>query len=415
MYFCGKLQSKLNFTMNALKNKYLLSFAILIFSSIFSIHGYAQTIIATDSTQISILTCSPGPISYEKFGHTALRIRDDSLRIDVAANWGIFDFNQPGFYLKFVKGETIYMLGIYDTNVFLDEYKERNSSVMEQVLNLTKDEKQKLIDAVLNNYLPENRNYLYNFVFDNCSTRPRDLIESLFRNEVTIEYTRPVEQKTFREWVEMYADKKSWLSFGINLTFGKDADRLASRSESMFLPEIMSKELSGAKIVNNINHTTKPLVSKTDMLVEKRSETYKNNLFLQPLFIVFLIFVAGIAITVVELKKKKYFRQIDGLLLFISGLAGIIIFYLMFFSIHPLVKNNYNILWCNPLNILTGIFIWTKKLKKPVKIQQMINIVCFLSVLIIAAFSFQSIEFAFIPLIALLLIRSIRWLQANKQ
>ena len=401
--------------MNALKNKYLLSFAILIFSSIFSIHGYAQTIIATDSTQISILTCSPGPISYEKFGHTALRIRDDSLRIDVAANWGIFDFNQPGFYLKFVKGETIYMLGIYDTNVFLDEYKERNSSVMEQVLNLTKDEKQKLIDAVLTNYLPENRNYLYNFVFDNCSTRPRDLIESLFRNEVTIEYTRPVEQKTFREWVEMYADKKSWLSFGINLTFGKDADRLASRSESMFLPEIMSKELSGAKIVNNINHTTKPLVSKTDMLVEKRSETYKNNLFLQPLFIVFLIFVAGIAITVVELKKKKYFRQIDGLLLFISGLAGIIIFYLMFFSIHPLVKNNYNILWCNPLNILTGIFIWTKKLKKPVKIQQMINIVCFLSVLIIAAFSFQSIEFAFIPLIALLLIRSIRWLQANKQ
>ncbi len=415
MYFCGKLQSKLNFTMNALKNKYLLSFAILIFSSIFSIHGYAQTIIATDSTQISILTCSPGPISYEKFGHTALRIRDDSLRIDVAANWGIFDFNQPGFYLKFVKGETIYMLGIYDTNVFLDEYKERNSSVMEQVLNLTKDEKQKLIDAVLNNYLPENRNYLYNFVFDNCSTRPRDLIESLFRNEVTIEYTRPVEQKTFREWVEMYADKKSWLSFGINLTFGKDADRLASRSESMFLPEIMSKELSGAKIVNNINHTTKPLVSKTDMLVEKRSETYKNNLFLQPLFIVFLIFFAGIAITVVELKKKKYYRQIDGLLLFISGLAGIIIFYLMFFSIHPLVKNNYNILWCNPLNILTGIFVWTKKLKKPVKIQQMINIVCFLSVLIIAAFSFQSIEFAFIPLIALLLIRSLRWLQANKQ
>lgn len=401
--------------MNALKNKYLLSFAILIFSSIFSIHGYAQTIIATDSTQISILTCSPGPISYEKFGHTALRIRDDSLRIDVAANWGIFDFNQPGFYLKFVKGETIYMLGIYDTNVFLDEYKERNSSVMEQVLNLTKDEKQKLIDAVLTNYLPENRNYLYNFVFDNCSTRPRDLIESLFRNEVTIEYTRPVEQKTFREWVEMYADKKSWLSFGINLTFGKDADRLASRSESMFLPEIMSKELSGAKIVNNINHTTKPLVSKTDMLVEKRSETYKNNLFLQPLFIVFLIFFAGIAITVVELKKKKYYRQIDGLLLFISGLAGIIIFYLMFFSIHPLVKNNYNILWCNPLNILTGIFVWTKKLKKPVKIQQMINIVCFLSVLIIAAFSFQSIEFAFIPLIALLLIRSIRWLQANKQ
>lgn len=401
--------------MNALKNKYLLSFAILIFSSIFSIHGYAQTIIATDSTQISILTCSPGPISYEKFGHTALRIRDDSLRIDVAANWGIFDFNQPGFYLKFVKGETIYMLGIYDTNVFLDEYKERNSSVMEQVLNLTKDEKQKLIDAVLTNYLPENRNYLYNFVFDNCSTRPRDLIESLFRNEVTIEYTRPVEQKTFREWVEMYADKKSWLSFGINLTFGKDADRLASRSESMFLPEIMSKELSGAKIVNNINHTTKPLVSKTDMLVEKRSETYKNNLFLQPLFIVFLIFFAGIAITVVELKKKKYYRQIDGLLLFISGLAGIIIFYLMFFSIHPLVKNNYNILWCNPLNILTGIFVWTKKLKKPVKIQQMINIVCFLSVLIIAAFSFQSIEFAFIPLIALLLIRSLRWLQANKQ
>lgn len=389
-----------------------LYFALLMVSFL-PFQSYSQQIIATDSSQISLLTCSPGPASYEKFGHTAIRIFDKTQNIDIAANWGIFNFNQPGFYFKFVKGKTIYMLGIYDTNLFLNEYKERNSSVTEQMLNLNRDEKQKLIDAVLINYLPENRNYLYNFVFDNCSTRPRDLIESLFTNELTIEYTQPMEQKTFREWVEMYSDKNSWLGFGINLIFGKDADHLASRSESMFLPEIMSKELSGAKIVNNINHAVKPLVSSTAMLVEKRDEIQKNQIIAQPMFVAFLIFIAGISITVVELKKKKYYRQVDGLLLFISGLAGLVIFYLMFFSIHPLVKNNFNILWCNPLNIFTGIFVWNKKMKKAVKIQQIINSICYISVLVVAALAVQTINIAFIPLIALLLIRSLRWLQKN--
>ncbi|MBP8904528.1 MAG: DUF4105 domain-containing protein, partial [Paludibacteraceae bacterium] len=187
----------------------------------------SESVVVGDSAEISLITCSPGPAAYEKFGHTALRYVDPASGLDLVFNYGIFDFDQPGFYYKFVKGETYYMLGVYKTSQFLPQYTERNSQVTEQVLNLSKQEKQQLLDALFVNYLPANRNYLYNFVFDNCATRPRDKVLELFRGK-HIQYNISEDNRSFREWVAAYTGDKSWLMFGIDLVFGKDADRIAS-------------------------------------------------------------------------------------------------------------------------------------------------------------------------------------------
>ena len=95
----------------------------------------AQQISISDSAIVSLITCSPGEEIYAKFGHTAIRIIDKKNNFDVVYNYGIFSFDTDNFYYKFIKGETDYQLGIYDTRNFLPEYAQRNSMVVEQILN----------------------------------------------------------------------------------------------------------------------------------------------------------------------------------------------------------------------------------------------------------------------------------------
>ena len=371
----------------------------------------SQSTIVGDSAELSLITCSPGPVAYEKFGHTALRYFDPATGLDLVFNYGIFDFDQPGFYYKFVKGETYYMLGVYKTQQFLPQYVERNSQVTEQVLNLTKEEKQQLLDALFVNYLPPNRSYLYNFVFDNCATRPRDKVLELFRGK-HVQYYMAEDNRSFREWVAEYTDYKSWLMFGIDLVFGKDADRIASKWETMFLPEVLSKELSEVQIVDN-DSVTRMLFKSETILVPKTNEIEKVNILKLPLFATSFLLLAILLVTIYEYRKKKYFKFIDSLLLIITGLAGIIIFFLMFFSIHPLVKMNVNVLWCNPFNIVLGILLWFRKAVKIVNVWQILNVILYFTILFVGAMAFQILNTAFFPLIVILLIRAFWWLHYN--
>ena len=371
----------------------------------------SQSTIVGDSAELSLITCSPGPVAYEKFGHTALRYFDPATGLDLVFNYGIFDFDQPGFYYKFVKGETYYMLGVYKTQQFLPQYVERNSQVTEQVLNLTKEEKQQLLDALFVNYLPPNRSYLYNFVFDNCATRPRDKVLELFRGK-HVQYYMAEDNRSFREWVAEYTDYKSWLMFGIDLVFGKDADRIASKWETMFLPEVLSKELSEVQIVDN-DSVTRMLFKSETILVPKTNEIEKVNILKLPLFATSFLLLAVLLVTIYEYRKKKYFKFIDSLLLIITGLAGIIIFFLMFFSIHPLVKMNVNVLWCNPFNIVLGILLWFRKAVKIVNVWQILNVILYFTILFVGAMAFQILNTAFFPLIVILLIRAFWWLHYN--
>ena len=371
-----------------------------------------QLLVLTDSTQLSLLTCSPGPNAYEKFGHTAIRILDETQSVDVVANWGLFDFDEPGFYYKFVKGETYYNLGIHETFYFMESYRQRNSRVTEQILNLSKADKQRLLDAILINNLPENRKYLYNFVFDNCATRPRDMIAELFSGE-KMQYNLEPQIKTYREWIAHYAGKNSWLMFGIDLVFGKDADAVAPRWETMFLPEVLSDEFGKVQVVRKGSISSEPLMGEKRIIVEKSDLEEKINPF--PPFITMLILLfIGLIITFSEYKRKKHYKLFDSLLLFVTGLAGLIIFYLMFFSIHPLVKVNFNILWCMPLNLFVAVLVWIKSVGKIVKTYQILYIVLILTAFIIAVLSIQSFNVAFLLIMSLLLVRALYWLYFYK-
>lgn len=372
----------------------------------------AQYLSFGDSTQISLITCAPGKEVYERFGHSGVRLFDPVSKLDVVFNYGIFSFQTDNFILKFIKGETDYYLGVVPTNMFLPEYQSRNSNVWEQVLNLTPREKQKLIESLLENFKPENRKYRYNFVFDNCATRPRDKILSAVSGYVRYDKT---DVKTFRQWIDAYLGN-SWTKFGIDLLLGKDADTDATRFESFFLPEELMHAFESAKITEKGTKNEKPLIVERRLLVSAEKEaTVRPGLFDNPVFVFYLLMILGIGLSVLEVIKRKYFVVVDSMLLVVTGLAGLIVFYLSFFSVHPLVKMNLNILWLNPVNIVAGILILFRKMQRPLFFYQLLNIILIGLAMLVLALSIQSFNSAVFPILVLLLVRYSNWVFRTKR
>ncbi|MEI8271725.1 MAG: DUF4105 domain-containing protein [Paludibacter sp.] len=367
----------------------------------------AQQLMFSDSTIVSLITCSAGEEVYEKFGHTAIRLKNPHSAIDVVFNYGIFSFETPDFYYKFIKGETDYELGVYDTGNFLACYAQRNSLVWEQILNLNSNEKRVLIKNLLRNYEPENRVYRYNFVFDNCSTRPRDKILGSIHGYVKFEDNSDV--KTYRQWIGSYVGNDTWLKFGIDLLFGKDADQSPTFSESMFLPEVLMTGFQTAEI-HSLNNQNRKLVLDKKLLIDKKEVEQKLSIFsIKPLTLTLILFIIGLLITIWDLFRNHHYKLFDSVLLISTGIGGLLVAYMMIFSSHPLVKSNLNILWLNPLNILLGIFMWFPKLRTPIFFYEIINILLLIGGLFSFALSTQIFNLAAFPLIVLLLLRSTSW------
>ena len=144
----------------------------------------SSAITLSPQAEISILTCAPGTELYSLFGHTAIRVSDPYQKIDAVFNYGTFDFRTPHFYLKYAKGLLLYQLSVTSYENFISSYILDDRSVWSQTLQLDSLTKQQLFDNLLKNQLPENRTYLYNFLFDNCSTRVRDMISESIKSPI---------------------------------------------------------------------------------------------------------------------------------------------------------------------------------------------------------------------------------------
>ncbi|MFZ4582765.1 MAG: DUF4105 domain-containing protein, partial [Paludibacter sp.] len=388
-----------------------------LFISIFFLinYTYSQEFVFSDSVDISLITCSPGPQVYAKFGHSGVRVQDKINKYDFIFNWGIFSFNTENFYIKFIKGETDYLLGVQYTSDFLEEYQKRNSVVWEQVLNLTVTEKKRLLSLLLDNYKEENRRYRYNFVYDNCATRPRDVVVNCIDGHVIFQDV--YDTKTFRHAIGDYIGSDTWLRFGIDLIFGFQADYNMPQLQSMFLPEILKFEFSNAHIANKSYVQSRSLVKKSTVLVSSDvNMTFKQKFYDNPFYVFGAIFILVLLISIYEfLFDKKYNTLIDSILLFVTGTAGVIVFFLMFFSIHPLVKYNFNILWLSPLNIIAACMIWFKKWRIHIFAYQLFNLILVALALVAVAISLQSFNQATFLIIATLLVRYSCWIYRTKR
>jgi len=362
----------------------------------------------SENSQISLLTCAPGEAVYAKFGHSAIRIYDPDLHIDLVFHYGIFDFNTDWFLAKFVKGATDYEVGVLPTKYFLVEYKKRGSSVYEQVLTLNLYQREQLYDALWENYEPQNRKYRYNFVFDNCATRPYYMILNTIDVPVLCSYST---NATYRDIIAHYVGYNNWTRFGIDLVIGAEADRKAGNQGALSFPLYLMDEMATSWIQLSPD-TIVPLVEQTNTLIYAEPKAVENTPFLlSPIFIGYLLLLLGALLTYYDWQRKTYSSWFDVLLFGSVGLMGIVVFYLMCFSLHPLVHANWNLLWVNPLLLIFAIIAPMKWSAKANRHMAYYLLIILLTSLITTAFAPQLFHAANLPLILLLILRIVFYIR----
>lgn len=307
------------------------------------------------NTEISVLTCSPGDEIYSIFGHTAIRVYNPNTKVDAVVNYGLFDFNQESFVYRFVKGETDYMCGVENFGSFLYSYAWRGSGVKATVLDLTDAEKERIIRVLTNDLKPQNREYRYNFAFNNCATKIRDIVNFAYSGKY--ESLLPSEY-TFRQIIGKYAENYPWFMFSFDVCLGgKDYNTLMTPEEVQFLPEHLDVALNNS-LINRDGEETRPN-TRQEVILTPAEKTIESTFF-TPIVVACILLALSIINLALGNKCRIASNIYSGTLLFTFTLVGLLITFLIFFSEHPFTTWNMNILIFNPLLVIPFVGLMVK-------------------------------------------------------
>lgn len=304
-----------------------------------------NTATLSDSARFSLMTVAPGEFLYSTFGHSAIRVLDPANRLDRCYNYGTFDFEQPNFILKFCRGKLLYFLDIEPYRGFERGNLRDQRAMQEQILNLSQAQKQRLFDILEENALEENRYYKYDFFYDNCATRIRDIVEKTFPQPIAWDSSSLAIGTTMRQLLNPYMASQPWTHFGMNLGLGYAADRRALAEDFMFLPDYVHDMFATARIndstllVNAERHIPEYSFPKTE---------FKPGFFGRPFWVMCLVALIGLA----SMLHRRAERIFDTIFWFVLGVAGLLLALLWFATDHTATKPNFNVLWALPTHLL---------------------------------------------------------------
>ncbi|MDT0606951.1 DUF4105 domain-containing protein [Croceitalea rosinachiae] len=381
--------------------KSILSIIIIFLAHTFQmLHAKIPTL--SEKAQISVLTCSSGDELFSSFGHTAFRVQDPVLGIDIVYNYGTFDFNKPNFYLNFAKGKLIYSLSRKSFEAFLYDYQLEKRWIKEQLLDLNQEQTNQLLKFFEENYKPENRDYPYDPLFNNCSTITGDILEQQLGKSIKFNGSHLKELLTFRQLVHQHIKTNKWGTFGIDLAFGGITDREATVRQHMFLPYYAMHQL------NNTTYNGKPILSRERTISNYPEKSDQSTFMLSPLFWFSLLLAFVIAITYLDKKHHGRSRFLDFVLFFISGLAGLFILLLWLATNHVVTQLNFNFLWLLPFNLIVSFYLLSKK-KLPNWLSKYLWVALGLIIIMLVIWIFRIQVLSWLNLI-LMLVLTIRYL-----
>lgn len=359
-----------------------------------------------EQARISVVTCYPGSRNYELYGHTMIRVKIADQ--DLLFNYGIFNFKASGFLYRFVKGECDYMLAAYPYEYLTKGYESRK--IVEQELNLTAEQKRRVVGYLWWDLQPQNATYRYDWAYNNCATKPRDIIEMAVGSSLS--YGEPADRAaTFRSIMAYFDRNYPWQQFGIDLVLGMNLDHLLDYREQMFSPIKLKEALAGATIIKDGIRV--PLVASTNNLIEGGEDGAAlgpTPLLLTPMAVFTLLFVAVAVITFVEQRRRRLCRWLDSIVFGAFGLAGVLVAFLTFVSTHYGTSPNVNILWVHPLAFVPAVAVWVKSKSRVLLAYHYANAAI---VVLLAALWWalpQVGNAAFIPLAAVSLLRSLNYI-----
>lgn len=358
-----------------------------------------KALVVTENTRISILTCAPGNELYSLFGHTAIRLESPENGLDIVFNYGTFDFRTEHFYLKYAQGLLPYQLSVTSYESFIDSYIADNRSVRSQTLQLDDRQKQRFIDLLTDNYKPQNRTYLYNFLYDNCSTRVRDIIEESSGKE--IRWHIPDECKSFWNLLDEYLVRMPWVKWGIHTILGQPGNRTATPYQYMFLPDYLLKGLESATLNGSL------LTAPVQTLFEEEEVPRTNPWYGSPLFI-FSLVSAVVIYLLHRFRSPRFLTSIAFPLFLISGTVGCLLIFLGGFTQHPMTAPNFNLIWANPVNLL--ILPWLLRSQFPRGVKKYLTLYVWILALGLPLWFFlqPAVPYASLPLLVLMIYLSLR-------
>ena len=353
--------------------------------------------------RISLLTCSPGEDLYSIWGHTGIRMTDSAKGFDVVFNYGTFDDADPLFYVKFTRGIMIYSLSVWSFNDFMQEYEYEHRSVAEQVLQLSCTEKKQLAAALAENSKESNRNYGYHFYQDNCTTRARDIILKNAGGPVAIKNILPPGRYSFRQLIHTYLDKggQYWNKLGIDILLGSNLDKKADNTQAMFLPDYLLKAFDSATTANK-----QPLVSSNTIILKASPKTGDKGIRFTPflVFTLLLLFIAALSFSKARW-AQILLKIVDTTLFTVLGLLGMLLLTLWIVRVDAVCRNNFNVLLALPTHIVFVFFMY--KRYKWVAAYYKVTIVLLMLLLLGWAWLPQQMNNGLLPVVALVLLRSV--------
>ncbi len=356
-----------------------------------------------DSVRVSLVTFYPGSEPHNIWGHSEIRVQQGP--VDLYFNYGVFDFEAPAFMWRFMLGETDYMCIPVPRAYATMGMEERR--MVEQELNLPQDRALAVRDFLWNNAQPENRTYRYKFLSDNCSTRPRDIIEMAAGDG--LQYPAMGDTAvTYRDILARYCRNYAWEKFGIDLVLGWDTDTVIDQRAAMFIPMLLMDAVGGATI--NIDGVTMPLVKATTVPIDKSTQGNvrpPTPWFLLPLTVALLVLAITLMVSCRDWRHRDVSRWFDTLLFTIGGLAGCILFFLMCFSTHEATSPNINILWLHPMLLLLAVLPWFRRTRPAARWLHALNALIVALLMLAWPWQPQVANIAFFPLMTALVTRSL--------
>ena len=304
----------------------------------------APTRTFSDAARASVLTCSPGTELYSAFGHTAFRITDLAADppLDRVYNYGTFHFGD-GFYARFIQGELIYSLSPSTFGGFLENYIRTGRGVSEQRLNLWPEDIARLDAYLRANAHPDHCDYRYQFLYDNCATRVITVLEAVFGPRLTVDCVDR-RDSSFRDLLRAKLGGVPLTRFGIDVVLGLPVDARLGRCGDAFLPDHLAVELEGM-VLDAQSLDERPLVAGTEELLPSMLPTAPDRDG-WPVGAAWVVF----ALCLLEAVLGR--RILRRALPVLSGLVGVLLAYLWFFTDHMDTRHNLNLLWAFPLHLI---------------------------------------------------------------
>lgn len=377
--------------------------------------GFAAYGAGSNGAKVYFVNIYPGSVFYELEGHSAIVV-DVPGQVPLAYNFGVFDFDAPNFVYRFVKGETDYRAAVAPAGVFISHYAREGRRVVAHELDFDSVQTARLIHLLRENVKPENATYRYNYVKDNCATRPLRAVELAAGDTLLLApaayESNSFPQPTFRNIMRHYHRNYPWYQFGIDLALGSGIDYTLNRREMAFAPAELDAMLPGALVGG------KKLVKASRALVDVPADNAVKGptpWYATPLFVCWLVFAAALCFTVRDIRRMRVNRVFDTVLYGIFGLAGLVLTFLIFISVHEATSPNVLYLWLNPLCFAVPALIWIKKAKIVLMWWQIINFAALLLLIILWCIGPQSANAAFFPLVSAGIMRSASYIYINRK